>query len=393
MGVLDFRREASEVMGRVCRAIGQLIEHLPGPIRRAADVQRILAVDKALGWQLFRVGSGADPLSAGPHVPRPAPLAKALRAAARCGVPPLVISEAGQAAEAFEALVGRHAGDRGAFDAMARSLAPDDADQIHLKDRRAAFRANSNIWGINAVASYSCVVYQPGRQAGMEDSALIIGQVGLQKLRPSANFSVGYRWSVYKSEGPTGEVRTRVAAQPDAEFVEAFSTSPLPGLRTREVEPGVMEATLELSGIGRSGAVTYFVRHIARAASDHATPSWYGGNSICRVPAEVGVYDVMIPRGWCDPSTAGVTTFGNLQDWKRVASRNPADRLPCAAAISHLGDDIGRLQTPVVPRCPEMIREVLRGLGWEQTRYDIFRCMVEYPILHTGVATKFDAAR
>jgi hypothetical protein len=387
-----FEQEAGDVLRRVCRAIGQVIEQLPGPIRRAADVQRALGVDKALGWQLFRVGSGSDPINAGPHLPRPAPLAKALRAAARCGVSTETIDEASDAAAEFERLVERHAGHRGAFDAMARAIATGNDEQVHLKDRRAAFRANSNIWGINALASYSCLVYHDGEHAGTEDSVLVVGQVGLHKLRPSAKFSVGYQWSVYKSTGGVNDTRTRVAAQREVEFLEAFSTSPLPVLRTREVEAGVMEATLELRGVGRSSAVTYFTRHIARAASEHSTPSWYGGNMTCRIPVELCISDILVPRGWCDPTTASVSVYGNLQDVRRVGARDPADRLPCAGVLAHLGQDIGRLQTPVVPRCPEMIADVVRGMGWEGETYDVFRCAVEYPILLAGVATRVDAA-
>jgi hypothetical protein len=386
----DFPREAADVLGKVCRAIGRVIEHLPGPIRRAADLQRVLGVDRALAWQLFRVGSGADPIEVGPHVPRPAPLGKALEAAARCGVPPAIVREAAEAGAEIERLVDRHAGDRGTFDAMTRGLAPDGAEQLHLKDRRAAFRANSNIWGINALASYSCLIFHAGEQPGMQDSALVVGHVGVQKLRPAVRHSVGYQWIVRKSD-ETGGVGERVSSQRQVEFLEAFSTSPLPKLTTREVEPGAMEASLELNSIGRSGAVTYFARHIARAASDESTP-WWGGNGLCRLPTEVAVHDVLVPSGWSNTATADVTVFGNLQNVSRSGLRDDADRLPCDAVISHLGQELGRLQTPAVPRCPEMIAEVLRGMGWEQTRFDIFRCAMEYPVLHAGIATRVHAA-
>jgi hypothetical protein len=107
----------------------------------------------------------------------------------------------------------------------------------------------------------------------------------------------------------------------------------------------------------------------------------------------VGIHDVLIPRGWCDPSTARVITYGNLQDVRRYSARDACDRLPSAGVITHLGQDIGRLQTPVVPRCPEMIMHVLRGMGWDGSPYDVFRCVTEYPILHAGVATRVDSLR
>jgi hypothetical protein len=378
------------VLGRVCRAVGQVIEHLPGPIRRAADLQRVLGVDRALGWQLFRVGTG-DPIEAGPHVPRPAPLNKALLAAARRAVPASIIEEARQAAAEFESLVDRHAGDRGAFDAMARGLAADNDGQVHLKDRRAAFRANSNIWGLNALASYSCLVFHDSQAAGKEDSVLVVGHVGVQKIRPAIRMSLGYQWGVYRSE-QVGGPRVRISAQREVAFLEAYSASPLPNMTTREIEPGLMEASLELGAVGRSGAVTYFARHIAREASDHTAPSWWGGNMTCRVPAEVMVQDVLIPVGWSDPSTASATAFGNLQDIRRLVARDPGDRLPCACEMVCLGQDLARLHTPAVARCPDMIADAIRSMEWEGTRFDIFRCVVEYPVLHTSVATRVDSA-
>jgi hypothetical protein len=391
-GLLDFQREAPEVLGRVCRAFGQVIENLPGPIRRAADVQRVLGLDKALGWQLFRIGSGADPIEAGPLVPRPAPLAKALKAAARCGVPGPVIAEASEAAEVFEDLVERHAGHRSAFDAMARGLAQGEAEQVQLKDRRAAFRANRNIWGISAQASYSCLIYHASEQPGMQDSVLVAGQLGLQRLRPDARISVGYLWSVHKSEDAARPVGARVTAQQHVDFIEDFSTSPLPVLSVREVEPKVMEATLDLRGVGRAGAVTYFARHTARAASGENTP-WWGAIGTCRVPAEVAVHDVMIPRGWSAPSSASAAVYGNLQDPRRAGARDSGDRLPCALTLAHLGQDLARLQNPSIPRCPELVAAVLCGMAWQDATYDLFRCVMEYPILHAGIATRVDAAR
>ncbi len=386
----EFRGDIAAVLPRLCRAFGRVIECLPGPVRRAADVQRVLGVDKALGWQVFRLASAADPMEAGPFVPRPAPLAKALAAACRCGVPASALTEAAEASAEFERLLDRHAGDRVSFEAMLRGLQADESQHAHLKDRRAAFRADSTIWGRKAQASYSCIAYHAGEKPDTQDSVLVAGHIALQKLRRDVSISVGYRWGVHQSTD--AGVGASIPAPPGADFVDGFSTHPLPRLTTRELKPGVMETAFELDGVGRSGAVTYLVRHIARAASDSSAP-WYGGNSICRVPVEVAIHDLLIPRGWSDPTTASVTTYGNLRDTGRAIDRDPADRLPVDGSMLFLGQSLDRLQTPLAPRCPEMITHVLRGMGWDRTVFDIFRSVVQYPVLHAGIATRVDAAR
>jgi hypothetical protein len=389
----EFEGEAALVMSRVRRAFGRMIESLPGPPRRAGDLQRILGVDKALGWQIFRVGSGADPIGVGPYVPRSGPLAKAIRAAAARGVDKATIHEVEEAAAAFEGLVARHAGDRGAFDAMARGLQAESAGQVHLKDRRAAFRANSNLWGLNAQASYSCLIVHGGQREGTEDSMLIVGHAGIQKLRPNVKVCFGYTWGVRRSTNSGTGVGAPVAAsQLAVDFIGGFSTQPSPSLSTREIAPGRMESTFTLTGVGRSHALTYFVRHIARAASERSDATWWGANNICRVPSEVSVHDILIPVGWSDPSTAAVATFGNLQEVERVRDRDQNDRMPCDDTLAHLGQELDRLRTPDVPRCPEMIAEVLREAGWDATRFDLYRCVVQYPILQAGVASRVDAA-
>jgi hypothetical protein len=316
-------------------------------------------------------------------------LAKALRAARAKKVSADIIEEAERAGEAFERLIEQHAGERGSFDAMVRGLGTEQ--HIHVKDRRAAFRANSNIWGICALASYSCITYHEGEKPGTQDSFLIVGHVGLHKLRPGVNFSIGYQWSVRRSD-PEGRAMVSPPGALGVDFIEEFSTRPFPQLTTREVKPGTMATAFQLGTIGRSGAVTYFVRHIARAASE-GPATWFGGNSLCRVPVEVGVSDILVPRGWSDPASASVTIYGNLQDPTRIPERHESDRLPIDGQLLHLGADLSRLRTPLVPRCSELIESAQRGLGWEKTEYDVYRCVMEYPVLLTGVATKIDEVK
>jgi len=100
---------------------------------------------------------------------------------------------------------------------------------------------------------------------------------------------------------------------------------------------------------------------------------------------------MLVPEGWSHPGTVQVATYGNLRDCDRAWNRSDADHIPVTETIAHVGQDLDRLQTPLIPNCPAMIGEVLRGLGWEKTRFDLYRCVVQYPILHAGVATRVDA--
>lgn len=385
-----FEDEAKVVLSRIRKAFGHLIGAL-GPVKTAGDVQRALKIDKALSWQLFRLGTVADPIEAGADLPRAVPMGKAMLAGASAGIPAGVLAEAREAYAQFERLVREHAGTRGSFDVMVRGLRSDDA-QVHLRERRNAYRSNSSIWGVQALAKLNCLIIHPAEDGQVEDSVLVTGHVGLRKLRPGAQVVIAARSATWEADGsvPSGCGERSAIDRRKVDVLEEFSTRPLPPLATRQPEPGVMETTIEVGNIGNSGELTYFMRDISRAAGRRPQELW-GSTSVTRLPAETLVMDMLVPQGWSDAATARVTTYGNLRDCDRAWNRNDADRIPVTEVITYLGRDLDRLQTPLIPRCPELVAHVLGSMGWDRTRFDLYRCVVQYPILHAGVATRVDA--
>lgn len=356
-------------------------------MRTTRDVQRALGIDTALAWQLFRVGSLPDPVAAGPDVPRPGPLSKALRAAAARGVSQAVIQEVRQACDEFERLVERHAGDRALFDSMVRGLRR-DTSQIPLRDRREAYRTNTSIWGLQAQTTYVLAAYYPNRDGRTEDRAALWGYVGMRSLRmgPPAHV-VRFRAAAWSSEKQEQGQQTPVARNRVDMFTE-FSTKPLPPIHASESEPGALELTFSTDVVGRSGEATYFLRDIAERLGESPQP-WWGMGTAARIPSEFLIMDLLVPAGWCDPGTARVDTYCNFYD--RASKCLDEDRMPIQETIAHLGQDLLSLRSPHVDDCPEMVAEFLRGQGLENTRFDIFRCVVQYPVMFSGVVVRVDA--
>jgi hypothetical protein len=395
-----FEVEARTALGQVRRAFGRLVESLPAPIRRAADLQRSLGVGKVLGWQVFRVWSAPDPLLVAPYIPSPAVLRRVLKAGAARGVPHAVIEDVAAACEAFESLIQHHAGDRGAFESMVAGLTQAPA-QTTIRDRRAAFRASSRLWGVFAQAQIGCAIYNPGKDR--TQSAMVMGFVGVQQLRPGVRLKVSTRSCARddpEDEAAHGGVPVEppiadegpVADEGGMDLLGEFCTRPAPSFVTSELAPGVLETNLEFSGVGRSSAVTYFLRRLV--------PQWsspgegrYGISAVSRVPSEVLCLDMLVPVGWTDPATAEAGVYGNLYDVERGARRERSDRLPISETTEYLGGSIESLHTPEFGRYREMIESVLRDLGWSDLRFDVYRCRVHYPILHACVAAGASAAR
>lgn len=386
-----FQDEARESLLRVRQAVGGFVEALGQPVRRAADLQRVLGVDKVLAWQVFRVWSAPDPLHAARYVPTPIPLSRVLKAGGERGVPKPVVQVLAEACEGFESLVDRHAGDRSSFDSMIAGLGSTGgpgAGPSTIRDRRAAFRANSRLWGVRAQAQVACAIYHPVE--GRADSVLITGYVGVQQLRPGARLRVcaksGTRndTATARGDGSSTEhvagARVNRPCPGDVELIEDFCTRPLPSFVTREAEGGMFETHMEFRGVGRSSAVTYFVQRLI--------PNWppagesrFGVGGTARVPAEVLLVDMLVPVGWSNPAIADAAVYGNLFETERGLDYRPEDRLT-TETNEHLGHSLERLRTPDCPRYQEMVEGVLAKQGWSGTRFDIYRCRVEYPILH-----------
>lgn len=389
-----FRQSAGEVLLKLCRAIERLIAALPVPIRRAGDLQKELGLDRALAWRLFQISSVADAITAGPLVPRPAPMAKALKAAAEHGASAEAVRTAEEAVTAFERFVKDCAGDRRTFDAMMLGLRQ-DSSTIPIKDRRAAFRANCSIFGLQAAASYSSMIIHPSDGSSDRfDHLTISGIVDLQRIRADAQLS-GTGWTAVDGAiiSEAGEpVRLAASSTHDTKLLEAFCSAPLPRTVTAEIAPGVQETAFELNGVGQPSSVSYFVRTLKRSCGIRLTESCWEILSIARVPVAARVMDFFVPEGWSTPSTLGCAVFANLRSPNRVYQRHESDQLPMSENCVHLGEDIERLKTPLIPRCPELIGHILEDAGWNKTRFDIYRCMSEYPILLAGTNVFVDAA-
>jgi hypothetical protein len=241
---------------------------------------------------------------------------------------------------------------------------------------------------VQAQTHYNLSIFHPGAN-GQEDSAQVVGFVGLRKLRVGAHGHVIGRRTVW-STTPDGHGVPTPMARRTVDILEQFSTSPLPPLRTREVEAGRLETVFESDTVGKAGEVTYFVRDVGRAIGTMPQP-WWGSISLSRLPTEVAIVDMLIPAGWASPRSARVETYGNLRNYDRAWDRNDEDRLPVTEQIEHLGTNTDLLRTPHVPKCPEIVAFMLGEMGWEKTSFDIFRCVVQYPILCAGVATRVDA--
>jgi len=384
-----------------CRS---LVEATPGVKRRPADLARTLGVATKLAWQVHRIAYADDPLKEAANVPRRAALERFLVAAARRGAPEQNVSAARLAARELDRFVKLHAGSRGEFETMISALADGGSEQVDLTQKRAAFKAQSHILGVQAKAQLGCFIYQPSTvTADRLDGIVMRGLIGLRRLRRDASWIVSQTRAAYIERA----ARRPVVGEPLDPTVEPaeglsllseFCSQPLPRIRRVPTDLECM-TNIEIvsDGIGKASEVTCLVGDVFRATSARYRDQdnqMHISNIRVRTPCEVLIQDVLIDRellGYGEPDLSVFSDHRNV-DVKlesQMAAR-ACDRLAISESLVYLGRGLEVVPAPEIPRYADMIKYAMKRVGWNIKRFDVYRCRIEYPVMPSSVVVHFD---
>ena len=391
-----FGDEIGPVLGNVRNTIGELLASLP-ELRRPCDLKRIMGLDYRLSWRLFQVAQAVDPLAIGPHVPGTAAMQRFLEKAGECGASAPVIQAARQAAQEFDRLVDRYADNRGSFDAMVAAIAGESGAKLDWEHKRALFQAATLLYGIQVRTHLTCFILKQGSEPGLLDSVSLRGQYAMRRLRSNAPLFVSrHRYSSdYDAVGSDFE---RVPLDPEGmsqhgvSVLNEFCTRPLPETTTSELSAGNVQTDLVGGEVGMDSQITCVLgdvgRNLASPYSDGTLPR-IRSNVGTRVPTEVMVHDVMIPTDLYGPLNPKLFVFTDRSMLELAPGHEQAGLLPIQESVTHLGRGLGVMHTPDVPRYGEMLRFAFDRLGWDPQRFEVYRCRVEYPAMHSIVSMQF----
>lgn len=392
-----FETHAREVMQGLREAFLTLMEGLPATTRRAADLEKTLGVSRTLGWQIHRVATSMDPLAAVAHVPGAAAVKQVLQAASAAGASDERVRQAESAMDAFESLVRRHAGDRATFTTMINSIAGQEGGAIDIKTRRQAFRVNSQVWGVQVKTFLASAVIHPGKTSSVYDIILLRGLGGIRRLRAGTPLRLSSQRIVDAHKHAT-EPRAVGAKSTDAHvgpnLLLEFCTQPCPELENR-IENGCVHTYLRDAPLGNAGMQSLYLADVTRGIewkSDGTLPNHHIRSATIMKPIEVLVLDTLIYRNMYGTLEPQANVFGSLDRLSETDPYKfrPEETLPIQPEMCNLGTGLGVLPTPHVPRYREMIESVCRRAGWDPNEFEVFRCIVEYPLLNSMVRVWFD---
>src|SRR6185295_12335821 len=115
-----------------------------------------------------------------------------------------------------------------------------------------------------------------------------------------------------------------------------------------------------------------------------STPhAFYDGRLFVTIPVETVVWELLIPAGLTDPATARVVVYGRRAHPEHVYDERKGDLLPQREIVTYLGALEHLPPIPGAPRHSDAVRHVLKQQGWLGTKFDAYRCRVQYPVLHS----------
>jgi hypothetical protein len=418
---LDFERDATTVLEQLRPALADVVEHLQPRVARAAELRRRLKLSQKVSWGLFTAATARDARALPALLPGRAAMGRFFDAVADQGVPPEVIDRAREAFTRFEETVARHASSRDDFETMVSELdggngeagagGPGSAD---LKHKRSAFRANALLWGRKAEISCGVRIVGPSTGSGSTeiakavsvaqrsfDSVLINGMVGLQRTRRGVSIqTTERRWTRAMSAAAQAvspePLDPRETGPQAIGLLHDFCSQPLPDFRLCESNVSYRKYELMGEKLGASGEVTFFTGEVSRGVAPFADVGSESRPALEQfrgvgMPMAMYIGDMLVHKSLCDAAPPQVEVYAWPLDGPTAF--RASDLMPLTERAEYLGEGIDAARTPLIPRYSQMLAFAMERMGWNPDDFRVFRCRVEYPLLHTRIKMTLPVAR
>jgi hypothetical protein len=393
-----FPVEAQEVLRRLRRAIAEMFDSVPGGIGKSRDVQKLFGVSTKLSWQIFKLAGPGDALSLAPHVPKEAAMRRVLEGAEKYGVPARLINEVRTAYSAFEALIETHAGDRASFESMAVGLSgSSDTGQADVQHRKAIFRGHSHFYGAQVETRVITHFMHPSGEPDRYDLAALRSKFGLRRLRADAEVVVD-SIRMYPPPGTDavhwGYIDQEMAERYGAPILPPGCSEPVPPLHTRQGPLGRTYFELADDVLGQRGAVNLsfgqvLCNTVLSPSDDGRTKGWLVLTHTL-TPAACLIADMLVHRQTMPRLTHEVNIYGHANQAQPYEIEQTYPRLPFREQITKLEAGIDGARIHGTPQYIDLLRYVCEHRGWHLDDFDVYRLKIEFPLLDSLVAMRFD---
>lgn len=369
--------EIEQVVMALSAALREAFNGLHRPATRAREVADVLQVDRPLASRLLRIAHAQSIADAIGVLPTVNQLQRSVLALSRLH-PSDAAGRAVAATERFASLVAEVGGDQRSFESVVSQAASGGVPRVELAQRRAAYSANCHIWGVNVDCTTMLIAHVPGAQPGVLDGFQLRGFVGLRSRRPGETV----RYELRARNGAGGTLGP-------SELLESHGNVTPASLREIPGSEGAAHSEIRLDGLRAADARTmYLRRRFSGVAWKDQSLRPLSIMVMVKLPTERLCLDLLVPHGMVQTKEVLVEAFADRENPLAAVERDPARRLRTFEKAI-LTPGISALPAyRHAPAVPAAFAQSVAQLGREGMSFDLFRCTIEYPVLHAAYALK-----
>lgn len=381
-----FSSDTIEAVTQVREACARIIETKCPGSKAVTAVSDAFGIHRKLAWQVVKVAYAEDPFVATRHMPPSKSMRSWLKSASGVGIERGLIDNARDAFERLEGVIKTHANSRAEFEMLIESVGQATDTQTEEKWRQHAFLGNSYTLGVQCRVLMSVNVLMPSEDKDdYFHSVQVRGLMGYRQTRPNV------RWVVNQSvliddDQKDGQGMTRHAIDPEGAarcggvpVISDFCSDPMPALRRREADRGMMQDELLSGEVGLTGQRTLVTGEILRNvaptyASSEGRRAHFGVG--VRIPTEMLHFDLFVYKG----------LFGDVEREVRVFSElvtditfDEKDLIQVSDEVKNLGRGVSLSQATDIAGYPDLARSVFSRLDANPDDYELYRIRMAYP--------------
>lgn len=352
---------------------------------RPRDSARHLELDKNLAWKVSKIAGQPDVFQAVSHVPGRAGIGILCKALEHAGA--RSVEQVRQTAAAFDRMVERHAGDRATLELVAGNFIPVEGRRESLESaRKLAFRGNSAVWSVQARLQLGVTLMAPnGDDPTMVDLAQVFGLVDLRRLRPDVRWLLGRRqvWDDAATvvRGVGGEPLDPDVPATGFPLLREFSSAEFPDIHVADMGDE-LQYRLPEGPVGRTSELTcLWGSKFAALGSQYGDAnnrySQLGVNLM--TPVEHLQFDALVHEDLSWAMHPTIAVYGRMDGRMVKVGERGAHPFPIESTVVELGHGLTAVATSHMRRYTELVEWVFARVGWDPTRFRVFRFELPYP--------------
>ncbi len=368
------------------RGLTRVIERVPGSEAGPQKLAGQLGVDKVLASRLLKALRSSDPMAMVHRTPGPEPLRRVLAASAKLGVPADLLAEAHAAVDGYEDLIRSDIGDRSALEAILSTWVPEARREFELRRKQAAYRAMSQLKGVEADVYAEAALFWPSADGEHIDIVWIKAVIGLHRLRPGVPIHFTSQRRVEGREGRRPTTLTGEAVDSvQGAVVPEFSSDPVPRLKA-QIAGEATHYLLDEPGFGAVSGVNLVTCEVNRGEIPRYLPAtrnrraW--ASSDINIPARSSQFDMLIHEDLFPGESPELRLYDTtIRGQADVNDRTrDIDQLDLLETVEALGQGSHRFGSSVVPQYRALLAHACDALSFDGQKLRGFRVHSEYPI-------------